>query len=83
MREMPCSDGCVVLYDENDDQDMAIVEPVVTDFIPTRNSLHCAACGAPLQPWDWRRVAVSNIELHCSHCHRVHGLFRLGTKVFR
>ena len=47
MREMPCSDGCVVLYDENDDQDMAIVEPVVTDFI--RRVTACIAPPAALR----------------------------------
>jgi len=38
MREIPCRDGSVALYDQDDDQDMVIVEPTVTSFAPVRGN---------------------------------------------
>ena len=45
MREIPCRDGSVALYDQDDDQDMVIVEPTVTSFAPVRGNARCV-CGA-------------------------------------
>ena len=50
MREALRRDGSVALYDENDDGDMVIIEPIVTAFTPVRGNARCV-CGAPLAPW--------------------------------
>ena len=82
MREVQRHDGCVALFDENDDGDMVIIEPIITAFAPVRGNARCV-CGAPLTPWDYRCVAADDVEIGCSRCHRVHGHFRLGTRVHR
>ena len=48
MREMPRRDGSVVLYDDDHDEDLIIVEPTVAGFGTVQNNLHCV-CGRPLQ----------------------------------
>ena len=75
-------DGSTVLYGENDDSDMVIVEPIITAFAPVRGNARCV-CGAALAPWSYRCVAADDIEIGCGRCHRVHGHFRLGTRVHR
>ena len=82
MREFPCRDGSVALYDQDDDQDMIIVEPTVTSFAPVRGNARCV-CGAPLEAWSLRCVATDAVELGCARCHRVHGHIELGTRVRR
>jgi hypothetical protein len=82
MREVQRHDGSVALYGENDDSDTIIVEPAVIAFIPIRGNARCV-CGAPLTPWGFRCVTADDVEISCSHCHRVHGHFRLGTRVHR
>jgi hypothetical protein len=83
MREMPRADGSVALYDDDDDQDLVIVEPIVTGFAPVNGSAPRCVCGAPLQPWSWRFVAADSIEIGCDRCHRVNAHIRLGTRVYR
>ena len=80
MREALRRDGSVALYDENDDGDMIIIEPIVTAFTPVRGNARCV-CGAPLAPY--RCVAADDVEIGCGRCHRVFGHFRLGTRVHR
>jgi len=82
MREAQRRDGSVILFDEDNDQDVVTVEPCVTAFIPISGNA-CCACGEPLQSWGWRCVAADYVELECSRCHRVHGHLRLGTNVYR
>ena len=82
MREVRQRDGSIVLYGENDDSDTVIVEPIVTAFAPVRGTAHCV-CGAALTPWGFRCVAADDVEIGCGRCHRVHGHFRLGTRVHR
>jgi hypothetical protein len=82
MREVRRHDGCVALYDENDDGDMVIIEPVVDAFIPVRGNARCI-CGAPLQPWGFRCVATDAVELSCDRCHRIFGHLHLGARVHR
>ena len=82
MREVRQRDGSIVLYGENDDSDTVIVEPIITAFAPVRGNARCV-CGAALAPWSYRCVAADDVEISCSHCHRVHGHFRLGTRVHR
>jgi hypothetical protein len=84
MREMPRSDGSVALYGDNSDDDLVIIEPIVTGFVPVNGGALRCDCGAPLQPWSWRCVAAENIvEIGCARCHRVNAHIRLGTKVHR
>ena len=80
MREVQRHDGSVAFYDENDDGDMVIIEPIVTAFTPVRGNARCV-CGAPLAPC--RCVAADDVEIGCGRCHRVFGHFRLGTRVHR
>ena len=75
-------DGSTVLYGENDDSDMVIVEPIITAFAPVRGNARCV-CGAALAPWSYRCVATDDVEIGCGRCHRVLGHFRLGTRVHR
>jgi hypothetical protein len=81
-------DGCVCVVDEHNIQDMIIVEPTLASFTPVRGNAVCI-CGAPIEPWGWRCLATpvehtaTSIELSCSHCHRVHARFQLGTRVHR
>lgn len=82
MREIQCHNGSIALYDEKDDHDMVIVEPAVLSFVPVRGNARCV-CGAPLEPWSWRCVAVDDVELACARCHRVHGHIQLGTRTHR
>jgi hypothetical protein len=82
MREIQCHNGVLALYDEENDEDRVIVEPVVISFVPVRGNARCI-CGAPLEGWGWRCVAVDDVELGCARCHRVHGNIRLGTRVHR
>jgi hypothetical protein len=82
MRELSRRDGAVILTGEGDDRDQVVVEAVVASFTPIRGNSFCA-CGAPLQQWGWRCVAADDVEFGCDRCHRVHGHFRLGTKVHR
>jgi hypothetical protein len=74
-------DGGTTVFDE-DSNDMIIVEPRVTAFVPVDGNASCA-CGASLKPWGWQCVAADAVELSCDRCHRVHGHFLLGTKVHR
>ena len=80
MREIHRYDGSVVLYGENDDNDMAIVEPVVVGFSPVPGNVRCV-CGVPLQRWSWRPVDVDHVEISCDRCHRVLGIIELDTRV--
>ena len=80
MREHPRRDGCVVLYADDNDDDSAIVEPIVAAFTANGSALHCS-CGAPLRPWSWRRTADC-VEICCARCHCVHGYIQLNTKVY-
>jgi hypothetical protein len=82
MREVIRRDGCVAVYDDHADGDVVIVEPTVVSFAPARGNARCA-CGAALEPSGWRCVAADDVELACNRCHRVHGHFRLGTRVHR
>jgi len=82
MREVIRRDGSVALYADDDDDDVAVVEPIIAGFVPVRGNA-CCACGAPLESWGWRCVAGDDVELGCARCHRVHGHFRLGAKVHR
>jgi len=82
MREVQRHDGSVALYDENDDGDMVIIEPIITAFAPVRGNARCV-CGAVLAPWAFRCVAADDVEIGCTCCHRVFGHFRLGTRVHR
>src|SRR5262245_60726685 len=82
MREVSRRDGSVALLGENGDEDLVVVEPRVTAFIPVRGNAQCV-CGTPLQPWAWQCVASDSVELRCDRCHRVHGHLRLGTKLNR
>ena len=82
MREVQRHDGSVAFYDENDDGDMVIIEPIVTAFTPVRGNARCV-CGAPLAPWGYRCVTADDVEIGCGRCHRVFGHFRLGTRVHR
>jgi len=82
MREALRHDGSTILYGENNDSDMVIVEPLITAFTPVRGNARCI-CGAALAPWSYRCVAADVIEIGCGRCHRVHGHFRLGTRVHR
>jgi hypothetical protein len=82
MREVQRRDGCVALLGENGDEDMVIVEPRVTAFVPVRGNARCI-CGAPLETWGWRCVAADSVELECDRCHCVQGHVQLGTKVYR
>jgi len=82
MRELSHFDDCVALYADDDDADMVIVEPCLIAFAPVHGGAHCV-CGAPLQPWSCRCVAVNRVELGCARCNRVHGVIRFGTKVRR
>jgi hypothetical protein len=82
MREVRQRDGSIVLYGENDDSDTVIVEPIITAFAPVRGNARCV-CGAALAPWSYRCVAADDVEIGCGRCHRVHGHFRLGTRVHR
>ena len=82
MRKMQRADGGVYIYDEDDDQNMLVIEPIITAFTPVNGAAVCI-CGAPLQPWGWRAVAANGVELVCDRCHRVHGYLILGTKVHR
>jgi hypothetical protein len=56
MREHYRRDGAAVLSGDGDDGDQVVVEAVVTNFTPTRDSLHCT-CGAELRRWSCRPVA--------------------------
>jgi hypothetical protein len=38
-------DGAVAIYDENDDRDLMVVEPILTSFTPTREG-QCDCGGA-------------------------------------
>jgi hypothetical protein len=83
MREQSRFDDCVALYDDDDDADVVVVDPVFIDFVPAGHEMRCV-CGAPLQPWSLRTTgAVNRVELGCDRCHRVHGHLRLGTRVYR
>jgi hypothetical protein len=82
MREVQRHDGSVALYDENDDGDMVIIEPIITAFAPVRGNAHCV-CGATLTPWAYRSVAADAVELSCDRCHRVFGNLRLSVRVHR
>src|SRR5262249_429999 len=83
MRECPRRDGAVALYDDHDDQDLIIIEPIVTGFVPNPNN-HCTcSCGMSLTPSSWRCIATDAVELVCGRCHRVHGLIQLETRVHR
>jgi hypothetical protein len=81
MREHYRRDGCAVLTGDGDDGDQVVVEAVVVDFAPARDSLHCT-CGAALHRWSCRPVA-DGAELVCDRCHRVHARVGLGIKVHR
>jgi hypothetical protein len=80
VREHPRRDGCVTLYADSDDDDFAIVEPLVAAFTTNGCTLHCS-CGAPLKSWSWR-CSAGGIEICCARCHCVHGQIQLGTKVY-
>ena len=77
MRWSERRDGAVAVYDENDDQDLMIVEPVVEEFTPTHAG-RCR-CGAQL---DFRRTA-NGAEVFCFRCHTTLARIDLGTKVHR
>jgi hypothetical protein len=78
MRESLRRDGCVALHPNDDDNDVAIVEPVLVKFIP--RNLHCGCCGAPQRPWSWH-VVDDGAELICHACHSELAAVELGTKV--
>ena len=82
MREFFRRDGAVVLTGDHGDADQVVVEGAITAFAPVPGNSMCA-CGRPLQRWSWRCVATDSVEIGCDRCHRVHGHFRLGTRVHR
>jgi hypothetical protein len=77
MRWSERHDGGLTIFDESDDQDLMIVEPVVEGFTPTHAG-RCR-CGAQL---DFRRTA-NGAEVFCFYCHSVLARIDLGTKVHR
>ena len=81
MREFFRRDGAVVLTGDDGDEDQVVVEAAVVAFRPVPGNARCV-CGAPLGP-HWRCLAADEVELGCTHCHRVHGHIRLGTEVHR
>ena len=81
MREHYRRDGAAVLSGDGDDGDQVVVEAVVTEFLPARDSLHCP-CGAELRRWSCRPVA-DGAEIVCDRCHHVHSHLTLGVRVHR
>jgi hypothetical protein len=81
MREHTRRDGAVVLTGDDGDDDQVTVEARVVSFTPIRNGLQCP-CGALLRAFALRATA-DGAELCCHKCHRVHGSFELGVKVYR
>jgi hypothetical protein len=79
MRWSSRRDGAVAVYDETDDKDLMIVEPIVTAFTPTRNG-RCDCCGGLL---DLRCATDGTSEICCLRCHAVLARIGLGTTVHR
>jgi hypothetical protein len=72
-------DGTIAVYDDvypNDD--LLVVEPIVTTFTPAHGNGRCI-CGAPLS----LRQSTEGAEISCHRCHRVHGLIGVGARVHR
>lgn len=74
-------DGSVVIFGDADDTDELIAEARINSFIPVRRAFYCV-CGAPIQPWNLRRVG-DGAELYCSRCHTVHAHLGLEVQVQR
>jgi hypothetical protein len=82
MRWSSRRDGATAVYDEAPayepgGDDMIVVEPIITSFVPTRDG-RCG-CGAPL---DFR-CAAAGAEVFCFRCHAVIARVELGTRVHR
>jgi hypothetical protein len=78
MRWSERRDGAVAVYDENDDQDLMIVEPVVERLTPTHAG-RCR-CGGAL---SFRCVTDGTNEIFCFRCHTTLARIELGAKVYR
>jgi hypothetical protein len=79
MRWSSRRDGATTVFDDtviNDD--MIVVEPVVTAFTPTRDG-RCG-CGGKL---DFRRMTDGVSEVYCFRCHTALARVDLGTRVHR
>jgi hypothetical protein len=70
-------DGCIAIFDKSDDQELMIVEPVVTAFTPAG---WCDRCSGAL---GFRCATDGTNEIFCFCCHSVRARVDLGTKVHR
>jgi hypothetical protein len=79
MRWSERRDGCVAVYDDATgvDDDVLIIEPIVTAFTP---GSRCDRCGGAL---GFRCAADGTSEIHCLLCHSVRARLSLGAKVHR
>jgi hypothetical protein len=74
MRWSEHRDGCVAVFGDTDD-DMLIIEPVVTAFTPDG---WCDRCNGAL---GFRCATDGANEIFCLRCHSVRARLNLGTRV--
>jgi hypothetical protein len=74
MRWSERKDGAVTVFGDTDD-DMLVVEPIITAFMPTGR---CDCRGGAISI----RCGIGGIfEIYCPRCHKAHARFDLGTNV--
>jgi hypothetical protein len=78
MRWSERRDGAVAVYDDTTiNDDMMIIEPIITAFTPDG---WCSRCGGAL---GFRCATDGTSEIQCLRCHSVLARIDLGTKVHR
>jgi hypothetical protein len=78
MRAEAWRNGSVAVYGDTADEELLIVEPFVTAYMPAYGNSRCI-CGAQLS----LRQSTEGAEISCHRCHRVHGYIRVGARVHR
>jgi hypothetical protein len=79
MRWSSRRDGATTVFDDTViNNDMIVVEPIITSFVPTRDG-RCG-CGGKL---GFRCATDSTGEIYCFRCHAVSARIDLSTRVHR